>query len=89
MADEQPILFGEEQKNEKFILKRETVSEKDIFNLAKYILLFSCLIYVFIAALRIFYENKGVIEVWEYSKIVLNSIISLVLGLYFGHRKEK
>lgn len=27
-------------------------------------------------------------EVWDYSKVFLNSIISLVLGLYFGSKKE-
>ena len=39
---------------------------------------------------RIFMDDaKGVSEVWEYSKVFLNSIISLVLGLYFGQKKEK
>jgi hypothetical protein len=34
-------------------------------------------------------DAKGISEVWEFSKVFLNSIISLVLGLYFGKKKNK
>ena len=30
----------------------------------------------------------GIKEVWEYSKVFLNSLVSLVLGLYFGSKYE-
>jgi hypothetical protein len=65
----------------------------DIFKLAKGILIVAAGIYVLFALIRIFYndasgENSGVKEVWEYSKVVLNSIVSLVLGLYFGSKQD-
>jgi hypothetical protein len=66
------------------------VSEKDIFKLAKIILLACSIFFFIIAMFKIFMDDaKGVSEVWEYSKVFLNSIISLVLGLYFGQKKEK
>lgn len=71
-----------------FEFVKETVSDQDIFKLAKTILLFVFIIFVIIAVLRmVLDENEGVIDVWEYSKVILNSISSLVLGLYFGKKK--
>lgn len=70
--------------------KRGTVSGQDIFKLAKLILLFCAIIFIIIASLRaVLEDNKGISEVWEYSKVVLNSISSLVLGIYFGERINK
>lgn len=67
---------------------KEDVSDQDIFKLAKAILLFVFFTFITIAVLRIVMdESKGVTDVWEYSKVILNSISSLVLGLYFGKKK--
>jgi hypothetical protein len=83
--------FGEEPPDsEDLKLVTSKVSEKDVFILAKVILLVCAIIYIIIALLKIYLNDaKGISEVWEYSKVFLNSIISLVLGLYFGQKKEK
>jgi hypothetical protein len=101
---EEPLIFDTEEEPRKKahdevlkiektigeVLKIENVpvTEKDIFNLSKYILLAAALMYIAVAIARANSETAGIKEVWEYSKVFLNSIISLVLGLYFG-RKEK
>lgn len=91
---EQPVSFGEEQsvasfQNRQLRVESSKVSERDIFRLAKLILIICTGIYVLIALSKIFLEKeKGIDDVWEYSKVVLNSIVSLVLGLYFGQKKN-
>ena len=83
------------KKNKIFIQEPpKKLSEYDIFILAKWVLIVATTIYFILALIRIFYsedcaENSGVKEVWEYSKVILNSIVSLVLGLYFGSNKVK
>lgn len=80
---------------------KEHVNSYDIFVLAKWILGVSAFIYVLLALIRIYFPiqeiildgektftNEGVVEVWEYSKVFLNSVISLILGLYFGAKAE-
>ena len=91
---EQPLSFGEEQlavkgQNRGIRVESSEVSERDIFRLAKLILIICTGIYVLIALFKMILEkDKGIDDVWEYSKVVLNSIISLVLGLYFGQKKN-
>ena len=83
--DQIPVEFGTEESNKKLEVTREDVTGQDIFKLAKRILLFCALIFVAIATLRaILDDSKGISEVWDYSKVILNSVSSLVLGLYFG-----
>ncbi len=76
-------------------IEKSDVNPYDIFRLAKGILIVATGIYLLLALIRIFYpantnsnSNEGVKEVWEYSKVFLNSIVSLVLGLYFGSSQE-
>lgn len=84
-----------------FSSKKEEVNSYDIFKLAKWILGVSTSIYLLLALIRIYYPgyettvqgqkvvtDEGIQEVWEYSKVFLNSIISLILGLYFGAKAE-
>jgi hypothetical protein len=91
---EQPVSFGEEQsvtkfQNRQLRVESAEVSERDIFRLAKLILIICTGIYVLIAIFKVtLQKEKGIDDVWEYSKVVLNSIISLVLGLYFGQKKN-
>lgn len=91
---EQAVSFGEEQsvgkfQNHQLRVESAKVSERDIFRLAKLILIICTGIYVLIALFKMILEKeKGIDDVWEYSKVVLNSIISLVLGLYFGQKKN-
>lgn len=86
--------FGTESEADsgaiKIITEPKDVSDKDIFKLAKWILAICAGFFLLIMILRISVdqENKGAIEVWEYAKVLLNSIISLVLGLYFGAKKK-
>ena len=76
------------------IEKKTDVNPYDIFTLAKWVLGIAAGIYVICAALRIFYtdpegyDKSGIRDVWEYSKVFLNSVISLVLGLYFGSKHD-
>jgi len=81
--------FGDEQvQTSSLTIVKENVSDFDVFLLAKNILAIVGLLFFIIAMCRIFCDdNKGVTEVWEYSKVALNSIASLVLGLYFGKKK--
>lgn len=81
--EDEPIEFGLEIKKEK-----ENVNAYDVFRLAKGILIVAVIIYVLFALVRIFCNDEGSKEVWEYTKVVLNSIVSLVLGLYFGTKQE-
>lgn len=102
--EEKPEVLGTEgielksQNPEGFALKKDEVNSWDIFLLAKWILGVSASIYLILGLIRIYYpgvlladgtyNNEGIKEVWEYSKVFLNSIISLVLGLYFGAKAE-
>ena len=80
---------------------KEIVNEYDIFRLANWILAISALVYITFGLIRIYYpgyevvengtkvyKNEGIVEVWEYTKVFLNSIISLILGLYFGAKAQ-
>ena len=71
-------------------ISKDDVNPYDIFRLAKGILLIATGIFLLLALLRIFYTRnvEGIKEVWDYSKVVLNSIVSLVLGLYFGSKQD-
>lgn len=69
--------------------KTEVVSERDIFKLAKWVLLAACLIFLGAAAARIFVPGEGVKDVWEYTKSFIAPIVTLVLGLYFGNKNNR
>nr|WP_322624049.1 hypothetical protein [uncultured Flavobacterium sp.] len=95
--EEEPINFSS-ARIEDSIFAKNNVSEYDIFILAKRILAFSTSIFVGLALLRMFvpiwYKGEttetlsGIVEVWDFSKVAINSIISLVLGLYFGAKTK-
>gem|GEM_PF-3091956 len=74
---------------------KTSVNDYDIFRLAKWILAVAASVYILFGLIRVYYSghefnidgktvisNEGIIEVWEYTKVFLNSIISLILGLY-------
>lgn len=100
--EEENIDFGVELDDPKvpfqISAEKENVNSYDIFRLAQRILGVAALIYLILALIRIFYpghvepegeyDNSGIVEVWEYSKVFLNSVISLILGLYFGAKAE-
>jgi len=68
------------------------VSDYDIFNLAKKILAVCAVIFILLAMYRMSpsaaLNEDGVKDVWDFSKVALNSIVSLVLGLYFGKKSK-
>jgi hypothetical protein len=80
--------FGEEKQEEDLDPKVVIgdVTPKDLLKLANKILLAAAGIYLIIAILYIILMKDGVKEVWDYSKVLLNSIVSLVIGFYFGKR---
>lgn len=86
------INLGSEPTESRKSLRIETeteVSDKEIFKLGKFILLFCGLAYVLIATLKITNPaSEAVDEVWNHATVFLTSIISLVLGLYFGQKKR-
>jgi hypothetical protein len=86
------INLGSEPTESKKSLRIETeteVSDRDIFRLGKFILLFCGLAYLLIATLKIINPaSPAVDEVWSHATVFLTSIISLVLGLYFGQKKR-
>jgi hypothetical protein len=100
--DETNIDFGVELDDPKvpfeISAEKEHVNSYDIFRLAQRILGVAASVYLVLALIRIFYpghiegtkgyNNTGIVEVWEYSKVFLNSVISLILGLYFGAKAE-
>lgn len=94
LSKKEPIVFEDlqpDQQNDNLLEfdRQKDVSEKDVFNLAKSILLACAIIFIIIASLRARYgDQAGVKDVWDFSKVALNSIISLVLGLYFGAKSK-
>lgn len=88
---EKPIDFGTELKNDtRGEAITSDVTAKDLFELGKRILLAVLFLLVFVSGARIGYDDSlsGVKEVWEFSKVFLSSIVSLILGYYFGDKKK-
>ena len=75
--------WGEEDRTGPEIKSEpDKVSDWHIFVLGKYILLVCAILFALVAALRAFGgdDSKGIADVWDFSKTILNSITSLVLG---------
>lgn len=71
-------------------IKTEVVTDKDIFVLGKWILLFCALVYV---AISVFYIWRGqdkdaAKEVWSHAEVFLTSIISIIVGFYFARKSQ-
>ncbi len=96
MANEDNFLnFGEEKNavTTSTQIVSNTVSDRDIFQLAQNILISAVLLYLILAVLTMIWGWNStkydiVKEIWDYSKVFINSIISLVLGLYFGNKVQ-
>ena len=67
-------------------IKAQDVSEKDKFKLATRILLVAAIAYMLIAICYIVSFPGKMVDVWDYSKVFLNSLISIILGYYFGKK---
>lgn len=93
LGDEDEVDNQQSEKKIFTLAPKTDLNPYDIFKLAKGILIVATSIYVFFALIRIFIstsniDKTGITEVWDYSKVVLNSIVSLVLGLYFGSKQD-
>jgi hypothetical protein len=65
------------------------VTERDVFKLAKWILLACLLVFLLTGTFKTWFStNPGIDEVWKWAHELLNPVIYLVLGLYFG-KKDK
>lgn len=81
--------YGEEGKQSEIKIGHENIPARDLFRLSKHILLGIVVLYVLSAAAFVgLDENKNAANVWEFSKVFLSSISTLVLGYYFG-KKDK
>src|ERR1700712_3528123 len=65
-------------------IAKEKVTEQDIFKLAKFILIICGSIYLVLAVTYSIVQKDGIKDVWQHAEVFLTSVISLVLGLYFG-----
>lgn len=65
---------------------------KEIFVFAKWILGIAAAIYLVLVLLHVgkwrFVDAAAMNDVWDKMTVFLNSVITLVLGLYFGAKKE-
>jgi len=84
LGTERPVDLGIERDPQ--TVSTEKVSPRDIFKLAKGVLISTASIYVLLCAARIFYSGneEGLKEVWGHGNFFLSNVITLVLGLYFG-----
>lgn len=75
-----------------FGLTKGNVTQKDIFTFAKWILAVAAGVYAIMIVLRVVnfkvLDKEAMKDVWDKTTVFLNSIITLVLGLYFGAKKE-
>jgi hypothetical protein len=61
---------------------------REILRFAGKILLVAAIIFIAVALAESFFGdcNKGVEKVWNFTSVALNSIVSLILGFYFGKK---
>jgi hypothetical protein len=76
------------------VSKEDDVSPKDVFRFAKQVLLYLLGLYTLIAVSYLVFSqingNKEAIkDVWDFTKVAVNSLVSLVIGFYFGNRTQQ
>jgi len=72
-------------------IEKEQVTERDIFMFARWILGVASGIYLVVAILYVSFNcNKpeAIKDIWDFSKVAVTNIITLVIGFYFGTRKS-
>ena len=87
---QQPIIFEDVEEPEKPIIKTEKkeVTPFDKFKLAKGILLFSFVLFAIIAVTHGIIGSEYTKEIWDYSKVIINDIVFVVIGFYFGSKDK-
>lgn len=71
-----------------FKIEKTQVTPRDKFILAKNILLVSAILYAAVATAYIYICPNNIEKVWDYSKVALNSLISIIIGFYFGSKSK-
>lgn len=91
-TEQAPAASSEKQAEHGFAMEKGGVTQKDIFVFAKWILGIAAGIYLILVLLHVgqwsFVDAAAMNDVWDKMTVFLNSIITLVLGLYFGAKKE-
>lgn len=90
-SDSQPIkLGGSDIIPVSSLIETHDITPREIFRFAKWILGVGVALFTLIALLRIFGwgNTEATKEVWDYTKVAINSIISIVIGFYFGNRMQ-
>ena len=82
----QPDVWEPEETPSTLIVEKEDVSERDKFRLAKQILAFATLIYAIVAVVSVWLDSKLIQDVWDFTKIAVNSLVAVVIGYYFGKK---
>jgi hypothetical protein len=90
--NEEAIVFEDSEKTEnqsqKPPIETLPLHPKDILTLAKWVLIVCSAIFIAVGIGKIYIDTPGMKEVWEFSKIFVNSIVVLVLGFYFSSQKN-
>lgn len=83
-------LDGSDNKSDIEIKTNNDITPREIFRLAKWILGVGVGLFTLIALFRIagWGNTEATKEVWDYTKVAINSIISIVIGFYFGNRMQ-
>lgn len=94
--EDQPIDLGTEPPESKFEIQKTKgkVNQRDVFDLAVGILIGATIIFVIFGLLRafsseLFSNDQGIKEVWDTSKTIIQAVLILVLGLYFGRKRNR
>lgn len=88
----EPVQEETSKRTDAYLKKEVVVSPRDLFTLARGILIGLGVIYLTFGLCRVWIQEdqySGVKDVWEYTKVILNSTASLVLGFYFGNKTRE
>ncbi len=90
-SPEKPLDFGTEPKaDDKAYAYNKQLSDRDIFDLGKKILFSILVLFICVSVVHMIFDKyEGVKEVWEFSKVFLSSVVTLILGYYFGDKKKQ
>lgn len=69
------------------LFQREKIDERSKFELAKYVLLAIVFFYISLVAVVLYLDPAEYIkEVWTVSICLINTIMGMIIGYYFGKR---
>jgi len=80
----EPTKWTEEPPPEPKYPVSPKVTERDKFRLAKYILLIAVFIFFVVAVFYGSVDKNAAEKIWNFTSVAVNSIVTLVIGYYFG-----